>query len=364
MSAIVSRALGSARERQRREGFADVLFVPVVLAALFVYLSATTDTFMTSLNLRNVLDQGATLAMVSFAVTLVVICGEFDLSVGAIVALSGVVGADVMTSSGSVVLGFAVCIGVGAVVGLLNGILVAFFEIPSFIVTLGALTIGRGLALAITNGGTVTGLPSSVEFFGVNRFLGISFLVWLAVAVFALIWFIQRQTTLGVQIFATGGNQDAARLAGVRTSAIRVAVFVISGTIAGVAGMGLLSRVASGQPSGAQLLELFAVAAIVVGGTSLSGGRGSVTRTLFGVLLLVILQNGLELKGVSSDLQQVVIGVVLIGSASVEFVRRQGRRRRARAVTSSSLPDPRSELPVASEASVDSTTPGIAQTGE
>ncbi|WP_049793364.1 ABC transporter permease [Conexibacter woesei] len=312
----------------------------MLLVALVVYLSSTSDVFFTSINLQNILDQGAILAMVAFGVTLVVLSGEFDLSVGATVALSGVIGAKLAGSTDSVLIGFLACVGVGAIVGLINGVLVAYVQIPSFIVTLGALTIARGLALAATDGGTVTGLPSGIDVFGDEQLLGLSLLVWLTAAVFLAIWFIQRQTSLGVRIYATGGNRDAARLAGVPVARVRLAVFAISGITAGVAGMGLLSRVGSGQPSGAQLLELFAVAAIVVGGTSLYGGRGSVVRTLFGVLLIVVLQNGLDIKGVDADIQQVIVGAVLIASASVDFVRIQLRRRRARTVTSALVAAP------------------------
>jgi ribose/xylose/arabinose/galactoside ABC-type transport system permease subunit len=321
-------ALERLRDRSSGTGFVDMLFVPAVVLLLGVYLAATSDAFLTDTNLTNILLQASILAIVAFGATFVILAGELDLSVGTGAALVSVIAAQVMKDSGSIALGLLAGIGIGLLVGALNGAVVTRLEVPSFIATLGMFIIAHGVALAITDGGVVAGLPEGVGALANDKFLGLQWVIWLMFGVFAVLYFVQRQTAFGIKVFAVGGNREAARLSGIPVERIRFLVFVISGLTIGIAGLALMARVESGQPNAGGLLALESIAAIVVGGTSLLGGRGSVARTLWGVLLIAVLRNGLDLKGVDEDLKQVVIGVVFIGAASVDFFRRQLSRRK------------------------------------
>lgn len=312
-----------------RGKFFDLLFVPSVLLALAIYLSVTNEAFFTSINLTNVLLQASILAIVSFGITFVILAGELDLSAGTGSALGSVVMAQVMVSTGSIALGLLAGLGFGLLLGLVNGLLVTRLEVPSFIATLGTFIIAQGVALALTNGGVVAGLPAGISGFTSGRILGIPALVWATVVVFVGLYFLQRQTTFGIRVLAVGGNSEAARLSGVPVNRVRMLVFLISGVTTALAGMALLVRVQSGQPNANQTLALEAIAAVVVGGTSLTGGRGSIVRTLWGVLLIAVLRNGLDLMGIDEEVKQVVIGIVFIIAASVDFLRRQLTRRRA-----------------------------------
>jgi ribose transport system permease protein len=312
------------------DGWGDVLFVPIVIIALGIYLTATTEFFLTSINLTNLLVQGSVLAIVAFGLTFVILAGELDLSVGSSMALVSVVSAMVMRDSGSVILGLVVAIGVGLAIGLINGLVVTLLEVPSFIATLGMLTIAGGTALALTDGAVISGIPISIGNLVNEGFLGVRWVLWIVIAVFAILYFIQSQTGFGVRVFAVGGNREASRLSAIPVNRIRLLCFVITGACVGLAGFILVARVQSGQPSAGGLLGLTAIAAIVVGGTNLLGGRGSIARTLFGVLLISVLTNGLQLKGIDDNAQQIIIGVVFIVAASADFVRRQLRNRARR----------------------------------
>jgi ribose transport system permease protein len=324
--------------RVRGDGWGDVLFVPAVLLALVVYLSLANEFFLTSLNITNVFIQASILAIVAFGLTFVILAGELDLSVGSGVALVSVITAMVMRDSGSIALGLAAGVGLGVGIGLINGLIVTRLEVPSFIATLGMLTIAHGIALALTDGAVVSGVPTSLGNLVNEGVLGIRWVLWLVIAVFAALYFVQSQTSFGVRVFAVGGNREASRLSAIPVDAVRLLCFVIAGATVGIAGIVLTARVQSGQPNAGGLLGLTAIAAIVVGGTNLLGGRGSISRTLWGVLLIAVLENGLQLEGVNDDLRQVIIGTVFIAAASVDFFRRQMRRRSRAAAESADQP--------------------------
>jgi ribose transport system permease protein len=228
-----------------------------------------------------------------------------------------------MIETQSVTLGIFTGLGCGLVIGLVNGIVVTVFRVPSFIATLAMLVIARGSALAITNGETVSGMPESFGNFVSDTFLGLRISVWVALAVLVVIYVILRHTRLGVQIYAVGGNAEAARLSGLPVWRIRTTAFVISGLAFAAAGLVLLGRLDAAQPTAGQLLELYSVAAIVLGGTSLYGGHGGVVRTVIGVLIIEVIQNGLSLQNVNPDLQNVVLGAVFIVAASSGVLRRR-----------------------------------------
>ncbi|SEH46975.1 monosaccharide ABC transporter membrane protein, CUT2 family [Mycolicibacterium rutilum] len=318
----------------------DTAFVPGVLLLLIVYLGATNDAFLSTMNITNVLTQASILAIVSFAATFVIMAGQLDLSMGSASALISVLGATAMVQTGSALQGIAVCLAVGVVLGLLNGAIVTYLEVPSFIATLGTMIICGAIALALTNGGVVTGLPEGFRSLSTLRIAGLPLLVWLTVVVFFVLWWLQRQTVFGYRVLAVGGNAEAARLSGISIQRITMLVFLITGVASALAGLALLIRVQSGQPNANATLALEAIAAVVVGGTSLNGGRGSIVRTLWGVLLIAVLRNGLDISGISEDYKNVVVGAVLIAAASVDFLRRRFvRSRRQSAALEPAPPD-------------------------
>jgi ribose/xylose/arabinose/galactoside ABC-type transport system permease subunit len=326
----LSRIRATVLARSRADSLTEILFVPVVLVILATYLAITNEFFLTTINLKNLFVQAAILAIVAFGVTFVILAAELDLSVGSGVALVSVVAALVMQSSDSVPLGLLAGLGTGIAIGAINGLVVTAIQVPSFIATFGMLVIAHGVALMLSGGGVVAPLPEGVGDLTKAEILGAPVIVVTMFVVFAILLFVQNQTVFGVQVFAVGGNREAARLAGVRVDRVRFYCFVLTGVVVGIGGLALMSRVESGQPNAGDLLALEAIAAIVVGGNSIFGGRGSVTRTLMGVLLITLIRNGMDLEGVDADVKQVIIGVVFIAAASTDFVRgRLTRRSRA-----------------------------------
>ena len=322
-----------ARLRQlRTAGLGDLLFVPLVLLVIVAYLGIVNEAFLTKTNLTNILLQGAVLAIVALGMTFLILAAELDLSVGAGVALVSVVAALVMRDTGSVLVGVLAGVGVGAAVGVINGLIVTKLEVPSFIATLGMLVILEGIALLLTDAAVVGRLPEGVKALTNDTFLGIRLILWLLLAVFVALYLLQSRTTFGARVFAVGGSPEAARLSGISVDRTRFFCFVIAGVAVGIAGVALTARVGSGQPGAGGVLALTSIAAIVIGGTSLYGGRGSVVRTVWGVLLISVVENGLDLEGVNVDMQRVVIGIVFIVAAGADFFRRrwrQGQRNRA-----------------------------------
>jgi ribose transport system permease protein len=311
------------------DGWTEAMFVPAAIFVLGLVLALGNSTFLTGGNIINILLQGADLGCLAFGMTFVVLLGELDLSVGAGAALAGVVAAVVMKHSGSIELGVLASLGVGCAVGLVNGLVVVGLRAPSFIVTLGTMIAARGVAVHITNGSVITELPGSVASLADAKFLAIPVLVWITAGALVALVILQRQTSFGFRVLAAGGNRDAARLAGVAVNRLRILCFLISGLTMGLAGFIITVRVQGGDATAATSEELYAVAAIVLGGTSLFGGRGSVMRTFWGVLFIVTLENGLDILGVGDDIKQIVIGAVLVLATSTDFLRNQfGRRRR------------------------------------
>jgi ribose/xylose/arabinose/galactoside ABC-type transport system permease subunit len=301
----------------------ELTFAVGVLAALFVVFSLSSPYFLTSQNLSNVLVQSVVLAIVAFGVTVVIITGHFDLSVGSGVGLSAVVSAEVMLSTNSTLLGVLAALGTGIGIGLVNGILVAVFGVPSFIATLGMLVMARGLALAVTNGETKFGFPLTLSEFLQDSFLGIKNSIWLALATLVAFHLFLRHTRRGVELYAVGGNVRAARLTGLPVARLTIFAFMLSGFAVGLASLATLGRLGAAQPGAGALLELFSVAAVVLGGTSLYGGSGSVLRTVIGVALIVVIQNGLTLLNVNSDYEQVILGAVFILATLSGVIRRR-----------------------------------------
>ncbi len=303
----------------------DAVFVPGFIVLLVVVLAFASPVFLTARNLTQIPLQIATLGIVAVGATLVIIDGDLDLSVGANVALTGVVAAIAIVSwfPGNWVLGSIVGLLTGVVIGAVNGFLSAIMRVPAFIATLGTGVIAGGLALYLTNGLTVSGLPDAFGAIATTKILGLESLVWFMVLTFIVGGVVLHLTNFGIRTFATGGNREAAFLAGIAVNRVRFTNFVIAGLFAGLAGVLLTARVQAGQPGISTTLTLYATAAVILGGTSILGGQGSMLRTFFGVLLIGVVQNGLDILRVDFALQQVAVGLVFVLAAASEALRRR-----------------------------------------
>jgi ribose transport system permease protein len=303
----------------------DAAFVPSIIIILLVILSVASPVFLSSRNLAQILLQISTLGIAAVGATFVIISGDLDLSIGANVAVSGVITAIATMNwfGGNWVLGVALGIGCGVFIGLVNGFLSAILRVPAFIATLGVGVIAGGLALWLTNGLTVSGLPEDFAALATTNFLGLQTLVWFMLATFLIGGIVLHFTNHGLRTFAVGGNREAAFLSGVPVSRVRITNFVIAGLCAGLAGVLLTARVQAGQPSISTTLTLYATAAVILGGTSLLGGEGSMLRTFFGVLLIGVVQNGLDILRVDYALKEVAVGTVFVLAAASEALRRR-----------------------------------------
>ncbi|MBM7090634.1 substrate-binding domain-containing protein [Streptomyces sp. NPDC012461] len=293
------------------------------LIVLVIAMSALSGDFLTADNLLNIGVQAAVVAILAFGVTFVIVSAGIDLSVGSVAALSATVLAWSATSAGvPVVLAVLLAIATGIACGLVNGILVSYGKLPSFIATLAMLSVARGLSLVISQGSPIA-FPDSVSHLGdtLGGWLPVPVLVMIGMGLITA--FILGRTYIGRSMYAIGGNEEAARLSGLRVKKQKLAIYALSGLFAAAAGIVLASRLASAQPQAAQGYELDAIAAVVIGGASLAGGTGKASGTLIGALILAVLRNGLNLLSVSAFWQQVVIGVVIALAVLLDTLRRK-----------------------------------------
>lgn len=282
------------------------------LALIVIVLSVTTENFLTVSNIFNVFRQISINALIAFGMTFVILTGGIDLSVGSILALSSAVTAGLMTGGMDTSLAVLVGLLAGAVMGAINGVIVAKGKVAPFIATLATMTIFRGLTLVYTEGKPITGLNEDFGMLGKGFFLEIPMpVIWMLIS-FAILYFILRHTTFGRHVYALGSNEEATRLSGISTSRVKVMVYSISGLFAALSGIILTSRLNSAQPTAGTSYELDAIAAVVLGGTSLSGGNGWIVGTLIGAMIIGVLDNGLNLLNVSSFYQAVVKGAVIL----------------------------------------------------
>ena len=287
------------------------IFGALVLECLI--LATTSEAFLTPGNLMNVLRQNAFTAILAAGMSFAILTGGIDLSVGSVVALAGVLCADVLQRQGGLAAGIATGLAVGVAVGAVNGLAVTRLRIPPFIVTLAMMLLVRGAAYKYTDARTISGLPEG--------FAALSHgLIPAAImaAVFAGAWVLLMRTPFGRHVYATGGNREAAHLAGIRVPRVLLQVYMLCGLCAGLAGVLVASRLNAGYPKAGEFYELDAITAVVVGGTSLFGGRGSIWGTLAGAFFIGILNNGLNLFHVEHYDQLVVKGVVLLLAASLD----------------------------------------------
>ena len=291
----------------------------IVFGIICLIISLTTPQFLTLSNLTIIVTQVSINALLAFGVTFVIITGGIDLSLGSIVAVTGVTSAMLAhPDSYPVLIPIVMGLLAGLLMGAFNGFIITKSKIAPFIVTLGTMTIGRGLALILSDGRPVSNLSESFNYLGSGTVFGIPFLILIFILVFALCSIILSKTILGRHIYAIGGNEQAARASGINIVRVKLSVYSISGLLAGLAGILLASRITTGQPNAGAGFELDAIAAVVIGGTSTAGGRGTMTGTLIGVLLIGVINNGLDLLNVTSYYQQVVMGIIIIGAVIVD----------------------------------------------
>lgn len=305
-------------------------FQPVIaLLVLCIVLSILTDKFFTAANGVNVLRQVAVNICIATGMTLVVLTGGIDLSVGSVLALCGAITAGLLKNGlqfpsvdlyvGFTLLGAIIAsLIVGALIGLCNGIAITSFRVPPFVATLAMLTIARGFTMLYTSGHPISNLGSSFAVIGTGSWLGIPVPVWIATAVVLLAVFVTQKTKLGRYIYAIGGNETAARLSGIRINKVKLIVYSIGAALAALGAVIVTSRLDSAQPNAGISYELDAIAAVVIGGTSLSGGKGSVWGTVIGAIIIGVLNNGLVLLNVSPFWQQVVKGAVILFAVVID----------------------------------------------
>ncbi|MGE7684972.1 ABC transporter permease [Peribacillus simplex] len=286
----------------------------LALVLLFIVITVLNPSFMEPNNILNLLRQTSINALIAFGMTFIILTGGIDLSVGSILALSSALMAGMMVSGLDPILAILVGILLGAIMGVINGILVSKGKMAPFIVTLATMTIFRGLTLVYTDGKPITGIGDSVMFqmLGRGYFLGVPVPAVVMVIAFLILWFLLHKTSFGRKTYAIGGNEKASRISGIKVDRVKVAIYGLAGTMAAIAGAILTSRLNSAQPTAGQSYEMDAIAAVVLGGTSLSGGKGRLFGTLVGVLIIGTLNNGMNLLGVSSFYQQVVKGAVIL----------------------------------------------------
>jgi ribose transport system permease protein len=293
------------------------------LIVLFISLAIASPHFMTRTNLSSVVRQTAVINIMALGMTVIIVSGGIDLSVGAILAMGGLFGTMTMAKGGPIWTGVAIGIATGLFCGLINGVMIAKLKIAPFIVTLGTLGIFRGATLIASNGLPVHEIPPGFSFLGEGNLLFVPFVLWLVIGCALAVHFILEHTKLGRYAFAIGSNPAAAIYAGIPVGNYTIAVYTIGGMLTGLAGMIEASRLMTGQPTAGQGYELQAIAAVVIGGGSLTGGEGSVMGTLIGAFIMGLLSNGSDLLGISNYVQQVVIGAVIILAVTVDEVRKR-----------------------------------------
>ena len=305
----------------------DNLGILIALAAMILFLCvwpATAKTFPTKTNLFNLLRQSSTNLMLACGMTMVIILGGIDLSVGSIIAMSGCFAAGAVVWGGMPeIVGLTLGVLSGLMFGLFNGAVIAWTNIPPFIVTLASMNLAKGIAYVFSGGKPIRCMTDAWKFLGAGYVLGIPTPVWTMFIVFFLCVLFLNRTRIGRHIYAVGGNSTAAKFSGISTAKVKFTVFAISGTLAGLAGVTIASRLYSGTCTSGNAAEMDAIAAVVIGGTSMSGGEGSMFGTLIGILIIGIIANGLNLLGVAQGPQKMVKGLIIVIAVIIDVIRRK-----------------------------------------
>jgi len=322
-----------ARTRKPKPGIQSMMkssnmMLWIITVFLIAFFSFSTSGFFTTGNALNVLRQMSTLAVAAFGATFIIISGGIDLSVGSVAALSGVVSAMVAREL-LVPLGpemsWAVGFILGATLGLVNGLIIVNFHIPPIITTLGMMTIARGFAFVLTGGVSLTGVPETFQGIGRGYIIPgiLSIPVAIMVIMFVFAWLLLNKTSFGLYVYAIGGNEEAARLSGIAVKKVKTWVYIIGGFAASIAGVTLSSRLGSGQAAGTQGLEMDVITAVVLGGASITGGEGTLTGTVAGVLILSLLGNGMIMMNIDPYYQMIVKGLALLFAVGFDTFRKR-----------------------------------------
>lgn len=305
--------------------FKDNIGIIIALFAMCLFLvifPTTRSTFLTQNNVFNILRQNASNLFLATGMTMVIILGGIDLSVGSVIALSGCVAAGCVVNMGlPEVVGFLIAILIGAVVGMFNGVVICKTNIPPFIVTLASMNITKGIALVYTQGAPIRCMTDAFKFPGAGYVGPIPTPVILMLIIFVIAVMLVNRTHFGRHIYAVGGNAQAASFSGINVQKVKFWVYTFTGVMAGIAGVVIASRLYSGQPRSGEGAEMDAIAAVVVGGTSMAGGSGKIGGTIIGALIIGILNNGLNLLNVNSFWQDVVKGIVILLAVFIDYVK-------------------------------------------
>lgn len=299
--------------------FFQTYAVLILIVALMVTLSVLSDSFLTLRNLLNILNQNAPLAIMASAMTLVIIVGGFDLSVGAIFAVGSVTSAWIALHIDPY-LGLLLAPLIGLVLGVVNGMVITRLNVHSFLATIATSLIFKGVAIVISDGRLISVRIDSYIWLGRGKFLGVFNSIWIMVTFALILTFLLTRTTFGRRIFSVGGNEEAAILSGIRTHRIKIATFALAGLAAGLASIITTSRVALGQASAGQGMELQAIAAVILGGTSIYGGQGAVWRSLAGVFLLALINNGFNILNADPFFRDLTTGLVILAAIGVSAI--------------------------------------------
>lgn len=296
----------------------------IALIIMALILTILTPRFLTGKNLMTVLLQSSINSILALGMTFIILTGNIDLAVGSVVALSAAVPGFMMVSMGlNPILGIVIGLTLGTLTGLISGLVITKVGIPAFIVTLGSMSIWRGLALQFTGGTTSFGLPNLIKVLGQGYVGPIPVPVIITVVAYFIAWFILTKTPLGLATYAIGGNEKAADLSGIKVDKVKIQLFCIHGFLSGLGGLVLAGRLNSTLGVMASGYELDAIAAVIIGGTSMLGGEGRVWGSLIGAILMGVLRNGLNLLNISPYIQMVAIGVVIVFAVAVDAIRRK-----------------------------------------
>lgn len=324
-------SVGEAIVREKRSSFLPATAtlirnqgILVAFVVLCVVLSLSSEFFLTWGNLTNVIRQTAINGILAIGLTFVILGKGIDLSVGSIMALAGAVAASFAVVPDPSPISFAIlaALATGILGGAVNGVLIAYVRLPAFVVTLGMLSAARGLVYIYTNGRPISNLSPTFLWFGNGSISGVPVPIVTLMLVFAVAAFVLRYTVFGRHVYAVGGSERAAKTSGIRSEVIILSTYAIAGLLSGLAGLILTARTTAALPQAGVAYELDAIAAVVIGGTSLNGGRGSLIGTLFGALIIGTINNGLDLLGVSSYYQQVVKGAIIVCAVMIDRSRK------------------------------------------
>lgn len=296
------------------------------LLILCIVLSILSPNFLKVGNLLTVLLQSSINSVIAVGMTFVIISGGIDLSVGSIVALSTAVMGELVVNAGlDPFLGMLIALLIGVGAGFVQGMIIGSIKIPPFIVTLGGMTIWRGLALEFVDGKNIYGLPDQINWLGSSSILGIPTAVLFAVLIYFIGWYVLKKTKIGLYTYAIGGNENASKLSGISIKKTKVFIYSLTGLLCGMAGILIAGRMNGTSAIVGQGYELDAIAAVAIGGTAMSGGKGNLWGTLLGAVVMGVIRNGLNLLGVSPYFQMIIIGLVIVTAVAVDAIRNKGK---------------------------------------